>query len=100
MPKKGQFRRIYSLGMSLTFRSISLWLLSEIAALLVSSSLGALAQAAPRSRAADVVDSMPYPRLIEQAAISPDGAEVAVVVGGELTIRSTRGGAPRAIELE
>ena len=81
-------------------RSISPWLLSNIAVLVVASSVGAPAQAAPRSRAAEVIDSMPYARLIDQAAISPNGTEVAVVVGGELTIRSTPGGAPRPIELE
>src|SRR6516162_1081733 len=91
---------IYSLGMTPSSRSISPWLLSNIAVLVIASSVGAPAQAAPRSRAAEVIDSMPYARLIDQAAISPNGTEVAVVVGGELTIRSTPGGAPRPIELE
>ena len=43
---------------------------------------------------------MPYTTLIEQVAISPDGGEVAAIVGGELTIRSTRGGTSRRIEVE
>ncbi|HXY07103.1 MAG TPA: S9 family peptidase [Terriglobales bacterium] len=86
--------------MTLACRSSSLWLLNKIAALLILSSVGVLAQTASRSRVTDTIDSMPYARSIEQAAISPDGTEVAVVAGGELTIRSLRGGAPRPIEIE
>ncbi len=43
---------------------------------------------------------MPYTREIEQVAISPDGTEVAAIVGSELTISSTRGGTSRPIAIE
>ena len=40
-------------------------------------------------RAAAVLDSMPHARRISQAAISPDGTQVAYIVDGQLTLTST-----------
>ena len=40
------------------------------------------------SRAAAVLDSMPHARRISQAAISPDGIQVAYIVDGQLTLTS------------
>jgi len=99
-PSKGRPRRIYSLRVTLASRSISPWLVSQIAALFLYLSLGGQAQTAPRSRVADAIDSMPTATPIGQAAISPDGTRVATIVAGQLAIRSTRGGTPRTIEIE
>ena len=53
--------------------------------------VGLFAQAAnsTASRAAAVLDSMPHARRISQAAISPDGTQVAYIVDGQLTLTST-----------
>ncbi|HXW93686.1 MAG TPA: prolyl oligopeptidase family serine peptidase [Terriglobales bacterium] len=43
---------------------------------------------------------MPYTRVLKQVSISPDGAEVAAIIGGELTIGSTRDRTARPIAIE
>src|SRR3954452_16417491 len=58
------------------------------------------AQAQSPSRAAAVLDSMPHAKSIEQAAISPDGTQIAYIVGGELSVITAAGGTPRAISVE
>ena len=47
---------------------------------------------APVSKAATVVDSMPNAKRIEEAALSPDGSQVAYVVDGTLNVVSASGG--------
>ena len=49
---------------------------------LVVVSAAALAQ----NRAAAVVDSLPSVKKIEQVAISPDGTQVAYIVGGQASV--------------
>lgn len=71
------------------------------AALLIPASfLQLAAQEQPLSHAATVLDSMPKAKRIDLAVISPDGTQVAYVVGGELAIVSANGGTPRAIAIE
>jgi len=54
----------------------------------------------PPSRSAAVLSSMPHAKKIDQAAISPDGTQVAYIVDGELNLTSVRGDSRRAISLE
>jgi dipeptidyl aminopeptidase/acylaminoacyl peptidase len=70
--------------------SLCLWALS----------LPTLAQTSTPSRAAAVIDSMPHARSIQQAAISPDGKQVAYLVRGGLTIASLANDASHTIEVE
>src|SRR5579884_2877647 len=51
-------------------------------------------------RAATIVDSMPRAKMIEQAAICPDGSRVAYIVGGQLTVVSLDTNASRSIEID
>jgi dipeptidyl aminopeptidase/acylaminoacyl peptidase len=67
---------------------------------LLCPSLPARAQSTTSSRAADVIDSMPHTKRIEQAAVSPDGSQVAYVVGKEITVVEVAGGTPRTIAIE
>ncbi len=43
---------------------------------------------------------MPHAKTIDQASISPDGTQVAYIVGGELAIIPVGGGTPRPIAVE
>jgi dipeptidyl aminopeptidase/acylaminoacyl peptidase len=52
------------------------------------------------SHAAAVLDSQPHAKLIDQAALSPDGTQVAYIVDGELTVSALSGGASHAIAVE
>jgi dipeptidyl aminopeptidase/acylaminoacyl peptidase len=52
------------------------------------------------SHAATVLDSMPNAKAISQAAISPDGTQVAYIVGGELSLIPAGGGTVRTISVE
>jgi hypothetical protein len=54
--------------------------------LFLCASGGALAQ----DRSADALDSLPKIRKIDQVAISPDGAQLAYIIDGELFARSRR----------
>ena len=58
------------------------------------------ARAESSSRAAAVLDSMPHAKSIEQVAISPDGAQIAYIVGGEISIIPAAGGPTRTIPVE
>ena len=58
------------------------------------------AQTSAPSRAATVMDSMPHAKQFEQAAISPDGTQVAYIRGGELSVVPISGGAARSIAVE
>ena len=58
------------------------------------------ARAESSSRAAAVLDSMPHAKSIEQVAISPDGAQIAYIVGGEISIIPAAGGPARTIPVE
>jgi dipeptidyl aminopeptidase/acylaminoacyl peptidase len=58
------------------------------------------ARAQTSSRAAAVLDSMPNAKSIGQVAISPDGAQIAYIVGGEISIIPASGGAVRTIPVE
>ena len=52
------------------------------------------------SRGASIIDSMPKVNEIDQATISPDGAQVAYIIGGELSVMPTTGGSARTISLD
>jgi dipeptidyl aminopeptidase/acylaminoacyl peptidase len=58
------------------------------------------AEAESSSRAAAVLDSMPRAKNIQQAAISPDGHQVAYILGGELLMVPAGGGTSRTIAIE
>ena len=58
------------------------------------------AHAESASRAAAVLDSMPHAKSISQAAISPDGTQIAYIVGGEISIIPASGGTTRTISVE
>ena len=58
------------------------------------------ARAESSSHAAAVLDSMPHAKSIEQVAISPDGAQIAYIVGGEISIIPAAGGPTRTIPVE
>jgi len=46
------------------------------------------------------MDSMPHAKRIDQTAISPDGTQVAYIIGGELSVIPANGGTARAIVVE
>src|ERR1700730_7702689 len=52
------------------------------------------------SRAASVIDSMPHAKQIDEVAISPDGTQVAYIVGDELAVIPANGGTARSIAVE
>src|SRR5437899_7150823 len=58
------------------------------------------ARAESSARAAAVLDSMPHQKSIEQVAISTDGAQIAYIVGGEISIIPAAGGPARTIPVE
>jgi dipeptidyl aminopeptidase/acylaminoacyl peptidase len=60
----------------------------------------AQSQATEPSRAATIYDSMPQAKAIAQAAISPDGTQVAYIVNGEVSIAATSDGTARMIAVE
>ncbi len=70
------------------------------AALSLSLPLAAQSQDAALSRAGTVLASMPHAQKIDQVAISPDGTQVAYIIGAELTVTAASGGPLRTISLE
>ncbi len=52
------------------------------------------------SRAAAVLDSLPHTKIIDQVAISPDGASVAYIVNDALTVTTIASGDSHTIALE
>jgi len=58
------------------------------------------AQTAPPSHAAEVIDSMPQARFMQQAVVSPDGRRVAHIVRSELTVMSLDTRERHTIEVE
>jgi dipeptidyl aminopeptidase/acylaminoacyl peptidase len=68
-----------------------------LAPALTCSDLFAQERPAESSRAAAVLDSMPHAKRISEAALSPDGSQVAYMVKGELSVVAADGGPPRAI---
>ena len=52
---------------------------------------------AAQSRVAAAIDSLPKTKHIDQVAISPDGAQVAYIVEGELMVTPVAGGEGHAI---
>jgi dipeptidyl aminopeptidase/acylaminoacyl peptidase len=54
----------------------------------------------PASHAAAVLDSMPRAKRIGQAAISPDGTQIAYIVKSEISVIPATGGASHTIALE
>src|SRR5579864_3210222 len=52
---------------------------------------------AAQDRVATAIDSLPSVQSIDLVSISPDGAQVAYIVGGELSVASTVNGASRRI---
>jgi dipeptidyl aminopeptidase/acylaminoacyl peptidase len=75
-------------------------LFCAVAVLLISASLFAQERPASPPRAAAVLDSMPHAKKIDQAAISPDGTQVAFIAGGQLAVIPVSGGPARAIAVE
>jgi dipeptidyl aminopeptidase/acylaminoacyl peptidase len=75
-------------------------LLYAFAVLPSGAPLWAQNEAAAPSRAAAVLDSMPHAQKIDQVALSPDGAQVAYIVDGQLTLTSVNGGSARPISVE
>ena len=75
-------------------------LLSVIAFLFLCASVFAQEQTAAASRAAHVLDSMPHAKRISEAALSPDGTQVAYILDGELTIAPAGGTSSHAIAVE
>jgi len=69
-------------------------------ALFFSVALVAQAQDAALSRAGTVLAAMPHAKNIDQVAISPDGIQVAYIVGAELTVTAVSGGPRRTISVE
>ncbi len=49
------------------------------------------------ARVAAALDSLPTPRRVDQAAISPDGTEVACIINGELSVITLEDGASHPI---
>jgi len=74
--------------------SCLLWI---IAALVFPSAV--LAQTVP-SRGAAVIDSMPRAKRIQETVISPDGSQVAYIVGGQITIAPLGGGSEHSIAVD
>src|ERR1700686_353414 len=60
----------------------------------------AWAQSTPPPHAASVIDAMPHAKQIDQASISPDGTQVAYIMGGELALLPSSGGRARTIAVE
>ena len=60
----------------------------------------AWAQSTPPPHAASVIDAMPHAKQIDQASISPDGTQVAYIMGGELALLPSSGGTARTIAVE
>lgn len=58
------------------------------------------ARAESSSRAAEVLGSMPHAKSIAQVTISPDGAQIAYIVDGEISIIPAAGGPARTIAVE
>jgi dipeptidyl aminopeptidase/acylaminoacyl peptidase len=75
-------------------------LLCAVAGSLYCVPLWARDQDPARSRAADVLNSMPLAKKIGQVALSPDGTLVAYIVDGQLTVTSLSGGSLREIPVE
>ena len=59
--------------------------------LLIPFALLAQQATSTQSHAAEVLDSMPHAERISEAAISPDGTQVAYIVGGQLTVTQANG---------
>lgn len=78
----------------------SLSLLCAVAGSLLCAPVSSSSQSASPSRAATVIDSMPHAKRIEQASISPDGTQVAYIIGGELAVVAAIGGTARPIAVE
>jgi dipeptidyl aminopeptidase/acylaminoacyl peptidase len=76
------------------------FILCAIVASLPCAALPAWGQATAPSRAASVIDSMPHAKRFDEAAISPDGAQVAYILGGALAVISANGGTARPIMVE
>jgi dipeptidyl aminopeptidase/acylaminoacyl peptidase len=82
---------------------VKYWLDSAVmlcAAWLLSVPLVAQPQDAALSHAGTVLASMPHAKKIDQVAISPDGTQVAYIIGAELTVTAVSGGPLRVISLE
>ena len=69
-------------------------------ALSICATCSVWAQSTSPTRAASVIDSMPHTKQIDQAAISPDGTQVAYIIGGELSLVPIGGGTVRSIAVD
>ncbi|MGA7080319.1 MAG: S9 family peptidase [Terriglobales bacterium] len=70
------------------------------AALSLSLPLVAQPHDAALSRAGAVLAAMPHAQKIDQVAISPDGTQVAYIIGAELTVTAASGGPLRTISVQ
>jgi len=68
--------------------------------MLIVSSLPLVAQDVYSSRAAQIYNSMPRAKRVQEAVISPDGAEVAYIVAGTLTVASLKDNSSHDIAVE
>ena len=68
-----------------------------IAVAFSSSPLRAQEKPVAPSRATAVIDALPHAKKIDQVALSPDGLQVAYIVGGQLSVVPAAGGSARAI---
>jgi dipeptidyl aminopeptidase/acylaminoacyl peptidase len=76
-------------------------LFCAVASVLICTSLFAEDRSTPpSSRAADILDSMPHAKRIAEVALSPDGTQVAYIVGGQLTVTPANGGSSQTIAVE
>jgi dipeptidyl aminopeptidase/acylaminoacyl peptidase len=68
-------------------------ILLVVSCCVLSGARGAVAQ----DRVAAAIDSLPVAKTIDQVAISPDGAQIACIVEGALSVVGVGGGTPRPI---
>ncbi len=78
----------------------SVYRLGCVAAFISACCFSLVAQSNQPSRGASVIDSMPRTKRIQQAVISPDGTQVAYMIGGQLSVVSSEGGTARSISVE
>lgn len=79
---------------------MSSYFLRTLAALAMCSVVSIRAHGENSSRAAEVLDSMPHAKNIQQVAISPNGYQVAYIFNGELSLIPSQNGPSQVISIE
>ena len=82
------------------FRVCSYCPLSAAVISLLCAAISGWAQTTAPSRATSIIDSMPHAKRFDQAAISPDGSQVAYILDGALTVVPAHGGTAHPIAVE